>query len=195
MSRLSPLALPFAAVTIAASLALAGCTSPGTSGPAEPTPISSAPAVEPADGDTISGTGYSFAVPEGWGDPGPIEGFDADSLAADLDDADGFADNVNVILSPAGKVELDQVESAGPGELEGGGATDVSVEPRVTVAGEEAAHISANLASGDTSYLIEQFYVNSDDQTYIVTFSFSPDVADADRQAVTDAVLASWAWS
>ena len=195
MSRLSPLALPFAAVTVAASLALAGCTSPGTSGPAEPTPISSAPAVEPADGDTISGTGYSFAVPEGWGDPGPIEGFDADSLAADLDDADGFADNVNVILSPAGKVELDQVESAGPGELEGGGATDVSVEPRVTVAGEEAAHISANLASGDTSYLIEQFYVNSDDQTFIVTFSFSPDVADADRQAVTDAVLASWAWS
>lgn len=195
MSRLSPLALPFAAFTVAASLALAGCTSPGTSGPAEPTPISSAPAVEPADGDTISGTGYSFAVPEGWGDPGPIEGFDADSLAADLDDADGFADNVNVILSPAGKVELDQVESAGPGELEGGGATDVSVEPRVTVAGEEAAHISANLASGDTSYLIEQFYVNSDDQTFIVTFSFSPDVADADRQAVTDAVLASWAWS
>ncbi|WEK13539.1 MAG: hypothetical protein P0Y48_13940 [Candidatus Microbacterium phytovorans] len=195
MSRLSPLALPFAAVTIAASLALAGCTSPGTNGPAEPTPISSAPAVEPADGDTISGTGYSFAVPEGWGDPGPIEGFDADSLAADLDDADGFADNVNVILSPAGKVELDQVESAGPGELEGGGATDVSVEPRVTVAGEEAAHISANLASGDTSYLIEQFYVNSDDQTFIVTFSFSPDVADVDRQAVTDAVLASWAWS
>jgi hypothetical protein len=184
---------PVAALALSAVLLLAGCSStdPGT----EPAPSSSAPAAEPASGDTITGTGYSYAVPEDWGDPGPVEGFDPDSFAADLDDADGFADNVNVILSPAGKVELEQVESAGPGELEGGGATNVTVEPRVTVAGTEASHISAGLASEGTEYLIEQFYVNSDEQTYIVTFSFSPDVADADRQSVTDAVLASWTWS
>jgi len=185
---------PVAALALAAVLLLAGCSSPTGQG-ADPAPSSSAPAAEPAAGDTISGTGYTYAVPEDWGDPGPVEGFDPDSFAADLDDADGFADNVNVILSPAGKVELEQVESAGPGELEGGGATDVTVQPRVTVAGAEASHISAALASEGTEYLIEQFYVNSDDQTYIVTFSFSPDVAAGDRQAVTDAVLASWTWT
>jgi len=186
-----------AALVLAAAFLLAGCsgaTDPGT----DPQPSAStpaAPAADPAAGDTISGTGYTYAVPEDWGDPGPIEGFDPDSFAADLDDEDGFADNVNVILSPAGRVELDEVESAGPGELEGGGATGVTVEDRLTVAGAEAAHISAGLASEGTEYLIEQFYLNSEDQTFIVTFSFSPDVADADRQAVTDAVLASWTWT
>jgi hypothetical protein len=34
--------------------------------------------------------------------------------------------------------------------------------------------------------------VSSDDQTYIVTFSFSTDVSAADRTEVTDPVLASW---
>lgn len=193
MPRLTrPVAL--SSLALVAALTLAGCGStPAAEGPASE-PAASAPAVEPASGDTISGTGYSFAVPEGWGDPGEVPGIEPDAFAADLTDDDGFADNVNVIVSPAGKVELDQVESAGPGELEGGGATDVTVEPRVTVAGAEAAHISATLASGGTEYLIEQYYLN-DDSTYIVTFSFSPDVSDADRADVTDAVLASWAWS
>ena len=190
----------YAALTLIAVLGLAGCSSgdpssePSSASEAPATDAPATPAAEAAAGDTITGTGYSFAVPEDWGDPGAIEGFDPDSLAADLDDADGFADNVNVILSPAGVVTADQVETAGVTELEDAGAADVTVEPRLTVAGSEAAHLSAMFSSGDVSYAVEQYYLNSDDQTYIVTFSFSPEVADADRAAVSDAVLASWAW-
>ncbi len=40
-------------------------------------------------------------------------------------------------------------------------ATGVTVEDRLTVAGAEASHISAGLASEGTEYLIEQFYLNS----------------------------------
>jgi hypothetical protein len=175
-----------AAVLLAASLVLAGCTA---------APQSPAITAEAAAGDVISGTGYSFAVPEDWGVPDPIAGFDPDALAADLDDTDGFADNVNVILSPAGEVTPEQVESAGVDELEGAGAKDVTVRDRVTIAGGESAHLSATLESQGVEYAIEQFYTTGDGQTYVVTFSFSPTVSQADRDALTDSVLTTWTWS
>lgn len=183
-----------ASLILAASLLLAGCggaDSPeGSGGPAESG--SSQPA---ATGDTITGTGYTYNVPEGWGEPEQsIPGFTPDSLAADLTDTDGFADNINVILSPAGEVTAEQVETAGVAELEGAGYGDVTIEDRVQVAGSEAAHLSATLTQGDTTSAMNQFYVNADGQTYIVTFSYNVDVSDADRAAVYDAVLASWAW-
>ena len=183
--RLAPLAL-------VAVLALAGC-----SGTTASTGDGAAqnPDVAPATGATITGTGYEYSVPEGWGDPGEVSGFSADSIAADLADTDGFADNVNVILSPAGLVSVDTVESAGVDELEGAGATDVTVEPRVTVDGSQSAHLSATFGSSGQSYLIEQYYVSDASQTYVVTFSFSPGVSDADRAAVTDPVLASWSFT
>lgn len=181
-----PRILTRAAVLLAATLVLAGCTAP---------PPSPAITADGASGDVISGTGYSFAVPEDWGVPDPIEGFDPDALAADLDDTDGFADNVNVILSPAGEVTPEQVESAGVDELEGAGATDVTIRDRVTIAGGESAHLSATLAAQGTEYAIEQFYTTSDGQTYVVTFSFSPTVSQGDRDALTDSVLATWTWT
>lgn len=176
-----------AALALAAAVALgaAGCAAGGSASPA-------GPQADPATGEVISGTGYHFSVPEDWGDPGPVEGFDPDSIAADLDDADGFSDNVNVILSPAGKVTPEQVETAGVKELEDAGATDVTVQPRVAVGGSESAHLSAALASSGAEYVVEQYYVSDSDQTYVVTFSFSPTVSEADRAAVTDPILASW---
>lgn len=183
-------ALALASVT---ALALTGCAGAAAPAPAKTT-AAAAPSTgaAPATGDVIAGTNYRYAVPEGWGDPGPIDGFDPDSFAADLDDADGFSDNINVVLSPAGLVTADQVETLGAQELTDAGAQDVAVQPRVPVAGSEAAHLSASLASGDTAYDVEQYYVNDDEQTYVVTFSFSPTVTDADREAVTGPVLASW---
>lgn len=178
-------------LVLVAVMALAGCSSSPTAG-ADPTE----PGVAPATGETITGTGYTFQVPEGWGEPEQeIEGFDPDAFAADLDDADGFSDNVNVILSPAGEVTPEQVETLGVEELEGVGATDVEIGDRITVGGSESAHLSAALASEGTEYVVDQFYVTADGQTYVVTFSFSPTVSVADRDEVASSVLASWAWS
>ncbi|MFT4221199.1 MAG: hypothetical protein QM611_11895 [Microbacterium sp.] len=189
MSRLT---MP-AALVLGVSLALAGCA---TTGPQATT--SASPAAEttvaPAVGETISGTGYSYTVPEGWGVPDPIEGYDPDSFAADLDDTDGFSDNVNVIVSPAGVVTPDEVESAGFDELESVGATDVTVGERVTVAGSESAHLSASMSANGQEYVIEQYYTTDDQQTYVVTFSFSSSVPQADREALAASVLATWTW-
>jgi hypothetical protein len=174
----------FAAVALAALLALgaAGCS------PAAPTAQTHAAAT----GAAISGTGYRYSVPDGWGEPGEIPGFTPDTLAADLTDADGFSDNVNVLLSPAGLVDVETVETAGVAELEGIGAKNVTAQPRVSVDGAEAAHLTAALVQDDVTYLIDQFYVSDANQTYVITFSFSDTVPDAERDAITGSVLASW---
>lgn len=195
-----------AALALATSLLLAGCFGSSPTGPAAPgssvpgssvqDPGTKAPAVAPATGETVTGNGYSFVAPEGWTVPtGVAEPSGVDTFMANLADTDGFADNVNVVLSPAGEVTSEQVETQGVTELEGAGATDVTVGDRVTIAGSESAHLSAVFTSGAAVYQVEQFYASQSGQTYIVTFSFSTTVPVAERDAVTSSVLATWTWA
>lgn len=176
--------------TAALALLLTGCTSAGSGSDVEELEAA------PAAGVEITGDGYTYAVPDGWDipdtDPSSIG---ADTLAADLTDTDGFSDNVNVVLSPAGAVTAEQIESTGVDELTGAGATDVEVEDRVQVAGTESAHLSGALTAQGASYSIEQYYLTQDDQNYVVTFSFSPTVDDDARQDLAESVLASWTWA
>lgn len=177
-----------AAVALAALLAfgVTGCS------PASPDKDGADGPAAPATGTQITGTGYSYAAPAGWEDPGEIPGYDLDTVVVDPKDADGFSDNLNVLLSPAGLVAPELIETAGVTELEGSGAQNVTVQPRAKVDGTEAPHLSATLSENGTDYLIEQYYVSSTTQTYVVTFSFSDTVSAADRAAVIDPVLASW---
>lgn len=175
------------------AFALAGCSS-GASTESRATEAINV-AAAPATGPTISGTGYSFAAPEGWSVPNDVSLPGMDVLAADMTDADGFADNVNVVLSPSGMITPDQVESLGVDELEGGGASEVKTRDRVMVAGSESAHLSAGFPSGGVDNPIEQFYVSNDVQTFIVTFSFSPTVSESERDELAESVLASWVWA
>jgi hypothetical protein len=207
---MSPMRTPLrsAALLLVAALTLTGCStliptveeSSGSSSQSEAetsTEESTAGELdaEAATGATISGDGYTFNAPAGWEDPQqPIPGFDPDSFAANLQDTDGFADNVNVLKSPVGVVTPDQVETLGLKELETVGATDVVVNDRVVVAGSESAHISAAMSSEGVSYVVDQYYVSSDDQTYVVTFSFSDTVPAAERQQTAESVLVTWAW-
>lgn len=193
-------------LTFAASLALVGCADSSATEPSKSAPAAtqasnpaaapgSGPDAKQAAGKSIEGSGYSFVVPEGWAIPedgAAQEGVDV--LAANLADTDGFADNVNVVVSPAGEVTPEQVESKGVKELENAGAKDVTARDRVTVGDWESAHLSAVFPHDADEYLIDQFYVSHDKQTYIVTFSFSPTVAEADRDDVSSSVLATWTW-
>jgi hypothetical protein len=176
-----------AALLTALALALAGCSTSGGGGSAA---TIDTPA---ATGETITGTGYSYVVPEGWDVPDTSTG--GDTLAADLTDNDGFADNVNVLLSPAGAVSPEQVETAGKKELEDAGGTGVTVLDRVSVAGSESAHLHATLSASGVDYDIEQYYLTKDDQTYIVTFSFSAGLPDSQRTTTAESVLTTWKWS
>lgn len=186
-----------AAVLVVAGSLLTGCSLLPTPTPgSDSQPSSQAPALDaaPATGETISGEAYTYVVPEGWAvPPQDFPGFD--SLAANLQDADGFADNVNVIKSPVGLVTNEQVESEGVTELETAGATDIAVNERVVVADSESAHLTATMSSEGVSYVAEQYYASTDDQTYIVTFSFSDTVPAAERQEIAESILVTWTWS
>ena len=191
------------ALAVAAVLACVGCSdsSPSSSGTDASSAATSAassptPSSTPAVAGEIEGTGYSYDVPEGWGEPKTkVPGFDPDSFAVDLGDRDGFTDNVNVILSPAGELSADQIEASAESELSGAGFRDFTLEERVDVAGSESAHVTATGSVNDADYRVEQFYPTTDGQTYVVSFSFSTSVSAADRAAVADTVLSSWTWT
>jgi hypothetical protein len=186
-------------VAVAAVLACAGCAGSSSdegSSSESTAKTSQAPAVAAATGPQISGTGYTYNVPEGWDRPEQdIPGLDLDSLAAALGDDDGFTDNVNVILSPAGELSAEDAEAGAEDELTAAGATDVTVNDRASVAGSDVAHVTSGMSSNGNDYTIEQFVPSNDGQAFVVTFSFSPSLTAQERAAVTDATLASWTWT
>ncbi|WP_029145629.1 hypothetical protein [Microbacterium luticocti] len=186
---------------LTASLLLTGCASfqgasDGGSDKGSDTTGASTPTVAPATGEKVTGDGYSFTVPEGWGFPEQgVPGQTAKTFAADLTDDDGFADNVNVLASPAGKLTAEQIESLGVKELKNSGVAKVDVLGRVTIAGSPSPHLSADFSTRGIDYRIDQYYATNDTQTYVVTFSSSRSVSQADRDARAESVLATWAWN
>jgi hypothetical protein len=149
----------------------------------------------PATGDVVTGDGYSYAVPVGWSEQDSAQIPGVDTVASDASAAGSFANNVNVVLSAAGLITADQVESMAPAELEASGATGLTVLDRLTVADSESAHITADMTASGISYVIHQYYVSDDDQTYIVTFSYADTVGDDEALAIQESVLATWLWS
>jgi cytoskeletal protein RodZ len=207
MRRTPALALSAVALTLA--LGLAGCatepansdsTSSESSAPSS-SDSSSAPSqpadtgVAPATGSVVSGDGYSYTIPVGWAQQDAALAPGTDTVAADSAPTGPFANNVNVVLSPAGAFTPDNVEAAAGNELETAGATEVQVLDRVTVAGEETAHVTAVMTVSDLTYRIHQYYVTSDDQTYVVTFSAAVDVPNEEMISTAESVLATWTWA
>ncbi|MDF8263791.1 hypothetical protein [Luteipulveratus flavus] len=180
--------------TSSSSSSAAPTTTSTSSSPSSAAPSTS---VAPAQGARITGTkrDYSFSAPKGWSDAkGKVP--NADAVAINFLDRDGFADNINVIRQEGtGGTTLDLVELASKRQLEAAGAKNVKVLPRTTVAGTEASRTSSALTSGTQSYLIDQAYILRGKNSYVVTFSFSPSVSEADRNKVIAPVLASWKWS
>jgi hypothetical protein len=193
-----------AAVGLAAALtfALAGCFSPSPAAPIteeSPPTVESAPpaiSVEPATGELITGTGYSFNAPEGWVVP-PDAPPQADVFViADVADASGFTDVVNVIPGPAPDQTSAEIEETGVAYLEGVvGATEVQVRPRVTIGGTESVHLSAQLSRNGVAYWTEQYLPIDAGIAYTTTFSFGEAVSQGDREALAESVLATWTWA
>ena len=152
-------------------------------------------AAAPATGSVVMGSGYSFAVPEGWTVPEEPPLPELDSMALNPGDTDGFSDNVNVVLSPMKWITPGHIESMVVGELERSGARDVRTRTRLMIAGAASAHLSAVLSSEGVDYVVEQYFVCTDEQTFVVTFSFSTTVPELDRDILSESVLASWLWA
>jgi len=192
-----------ASVLAVLALALAGCGGSDDDKPTDETSSSDVAEIDadPADGDTIKADDFSYSVPEGWEDASDLDiakGLPASavSLSMDLTDTDGFVDNINILrIDPAPVTDLGKLEDASVRELETADTTDVKVGDRVAVDGSPAIHITAGMTQMGASYLVEQFNVIRDDVSYVVTFSFSTDVTQADRDEVSQSVLASWQWA
>ena len=152
--------------------------------------------VSAATGPTLNGSGYSVNVPMGWGPSKQrIAGFEADAIAFNLRDKDSFADNLNVVLHPGGAATPQEAEESAERDLASDAIAYITVNDRVRVAEGESAHVTAAATLIGNDYMIEQFYPTDDDQTYIVTFSFSTTLTAEERARVTDATLVSWDWT
>ena len=184
------------ALTLA--LGVGGCSLlPGSgSGPAKSASSPAAtPTAAPATGKTIEGTGYSYVVPKGWEKQDNSISASTDTIALDSKETGDFATNVNVIVSSTGAAPASQIEPKIVDQLKGGGATEATVRERITVAGEESAHVAAGLTSSGVTYNIQQYYIPHESSTYVVTFSFGTTVSDADAVDVAESILATWKWS
>lgn len=193
-----------AVLALVSTTVLAGCG--GSSGSddakpsSDPTSASAAPGsdVAAAAGDQLTGNGYSYRVPDGWGKPkAPVPGTEStDTFAADLTDDDGFSDNVNVIRQePAPPTTPDELEKVLPGQLESETITSVEVRSQIGVDGETAAHFALAQTLKGRKNVAEQYYVTHDGAIYVVTFSFSPDVPTGEREKTSESILASWKWA
>lgn len=189
------------ALALVSTLALTGCGDSDDDTPAADATSSTttdASTDAPTDSSTIKGTGYTYTVPDGWGVPKQkIDGAEQiDSFAGDLNDKDGFTDNVNVIrIEPAPVTDADALETAFVKELEGAGSKDVTVRDRTDIDGDQAVHVASNRDQAGKTYLAEQYDVIHDGASYVITFSFSDTVSEADRDDLAASVLTSWAWA
>jgi hypothetical protein len=194
-----------AAAGIAAALAvgLIGCSSTAPSESdvevTEPTaaaPTASEISTDPATGDLITGSGYSFNAPAGWtAPPDAAARADVYLINPEPDESD-FIDTMSVLFGPENGDTPDEIEVNGVAYLEQVvGATEVQVGPRVLVAGSEALHFSALLTSSGISYWTEQYLVTSAGIVFTVTFSFGEAVPQPDRESLAQSVLATWVWN
>jgi hypothetical protein len=149
-----------------------------------------------ATGLELTTDAFTFSAPEGWESPEDAAP-QAIAFAIDVDDKDGFADNINV-LSEDGVTkfpDLDERGKAAKASLEKSQAKEITIEEPIQLDGEAAATITAQLTLRGIDYRTLQLAVVHDDRGYIITFSFSDDLsADMQRQ-IAESVAASWAWT
>ena len=148
------------------------------------------------DRDGAVGTDdFTFIPPDGWEDISD-EPTVAQAEIAYRDDepVNGFAPNVNVIRTSGPKMSVEDLEEAGIAELEAGGFQDVAADDPYEVDGEESPVVTSLASQQGITYQTRQYYAQYDGAYYIITFSFSPDVADDEVVEVSESIIDSWRW-
>jgi hypothetical protein len=196
MSRTPALIVSALALTLAFGLSGCGSTASDDSS-SESAQEATELTATPAAGEAVTGTGYSFSVPEGWAMQNVSVASGADSIALDeiAGESGSFPNNVNVVLNSTGPFTADDVEDTAREELETTDATDIELLDRVIVADTETVHVSAGLPSGGATYNLHQYYFSSDESGFEVTFTFDETMDDTEAVAIAESILASGTWS
>lgn len=143
--------------------------------------------------DAVGTDDFTFIPPDGWGDISD-EVAGAEIAYRDDEPVNGFAANINVIRTSGPKMSVEDLEEAGIAELEGGGFEDVTADDPYEVDGVESPVVSSLANQQGVTYQTRQYYAQYDGAYYIITFSFSPDVADDEVVEVSESIIDSWRW-
>jgi hypothetical protein len=141
------------------------------------------------------GDGYGFDTLDGWTDATDrLRALQPtiDLAAVEPDAADGFADNVNVIVSPWSG-SLGALEKQAVTELDAV-ATDIRVQSRVTIGGTAAGHLTSRITFGKQSVGSDQYLALRDGRAFLITFAVEASKSAQERQRIISAVLDSWVW-
>ncbi len=148
-----------------------------------------------------AGDGFAFAPPKGWQDvsdqlTAALTGGNVSGIAwadrASVDD--GFADNLNVIVTAdTGVDDVEQLREQFSTELSQA-ASDVTPGEDREVACETALYQTATTTQQGHDLVYDQVLVVRDGDTYVLTFTHTADTPAATRETVVSGTLASWKW-
>ena len=160
---------------------------------------SSTPTTEPT-GEQISGSGYSFALPDAWGDITDDVLASGNAGATDLAVAWGAtleAARANVIVETgfaSGETDPENVRSAWESNMTGAtGATPVD-NGTETFDGEEAIAVKISRVN-ENDVAIEQFGYLMIHEGDLFSVILSAEEGDEKAQDAFDEILASWTWA
>jgi hypothetical protein len=211
--------LPKIAVTAAAVLLLASCgkssdstasgsSSKSSSSSASASDTASSPTAAPAGGTKMTGTGYTYSLPDGWTDistdlKASQPGIDTGGRAAPA--TPPFTANLNTLTTPSDfkgvptSSDLDALAKQIKAEV----ATlspDAKTLPHIKIDGSPAVHQEGDATSKDAQgkavkFFLVQYFVVHSGKNYGLTFAFPTDSTAGARDKIVQPVLASFKFS
>lgn len=197
-----PSVLRSTVVALAATLALTACSTGGDGDPVvnqEPTENPSNAAASPDVGTLVGSDIFAVTLPIGWTQTG---GVGEDTLFAVSNQApDDIPTSVNVVedltlvqMAPD-QLSAERVEVLTTGGQGTPPATDVTPVGEYEIDGEEGLRLTYLKNVSDVEMRSEEISVSHDETAYVITFTFSPSVDEANRDKVIASVMDSWTWA
>ncbi|MEI2714821.1 MAG: hypothetical protein V9G04_16395 [Nocardioides sp.] len=117
---------------------------------------------------------------------------DTGAIATGAPAADGFAENINVIIEDFPGSLDEYLDIALP--LIEKQASDVKRLDDTEVGDEPAAHVTSGQSSGGQDIFTDQYVVSLDGRVFVITLSHEKSSTDAERAEIADEVLDSFEW-
>jgi PsbP len=146
-------------------------------------------------GDTLTGDGYSYAVPDGWSDvseQGESQGVDT-IVRADEDES-GFHTNILVEVDPASGV-TDPTEIQDQWASNVGGAVNATPSPidGTTIDGQDAVGLRLETTAQSVDVVQVAYLAINDGKIYSIALSTAADAEDPATETFQQ-LLESWSW-
>lgn len=183
-----------AAIVAMAALALAACTGDPEPTPSPSTSASLGPTASPTPGTLVGRDAFALTLPKGWTERPDASG----ALLLGISDqtVNGYPMNVHVVADTTlATVTPVQLEAARQSTLSDADAKTIKSLGDYEVDGEQGVRLTYQHNVRGIDVFSVEVAATHGDSGYIVTFSFAPSVAKAEREAVVTIVMDSWTWA